>query len=197
MISLIVIRVCFLFQVFSFILFWNSMCKVMCVCLWVCMCVYMIRFKQTILIAVNSPVCYIWIVNGRTDSNTYFLSRVSFFVFQNNMFKDVCTRECARVCVCVAVNSYGSYIWIVNDITDSNICINTSFKKKKKVCFLLSDFRIVCVRRCVCLCVAVNSHGCYIWIVNDITDSNFSLFSVSVFVLSVILFQNSMCKEVC
>ena len=49
----------------------------------------------------------------------------------------------------------------------------------------------------VCLCVAVNSHGCYIWIVNDITDSNFSLFSVSVFVLSVILFQNSMCKEVC
>ncbi len=69
--------------------------------------------------------------------------------------------------------------------------------KKKKVCFLLFDFRIVCVRRCVCLCVAVNSHGCYIWIVNDITDSNFSLFSVSVFVLSVILFQNSMCKEVC
>ena len=152
MISLIVIRVCFLFQVFSFILFWNSMCKVMCVCLWVCMCVYMIRFKQTILIAVNSPVCYIWIVNGRTDSNTYFLSRVSFFVFQNNMFKDVCTRECACVCVCVAVNSYGSYIWIVNDITDSNICINTSFKKKKSLFPFIRFQDNMCQEVCVSLC---------------------------------------------
>ena len=29
---------------------------------------------------------------------------------------------------------------------------------------------IVCVRRCVC--VAVISHACYIWIVHDITDFN-------------------------
>ena len=34
MISLIVIHVCFLLQVFSFILFWYSMCKV-CVCKYV------------------------------------------------------------------------------------------------------------------------------------------------------------------
>ena len=33
------------------------------------------------------------------------------------------------------------------------------------------------------VCVAVNSHACYIWIVNDITDSNTSLFYVSVFLL--------------
>ena len=26
----------------------------------------------------------------------------------------------ARVCVCVAVNNYGCYIWIVNDLTDWN-----------------------------------------------------------------------------
>ena len=34
---------------------------------------------------------------------------------------------------------------------------------------------------CVCLCVAVNSHACYIWIVNDSTDCNTCLFSVSDF----------------
>ena len=33
----------------------------------------------------------------------------------------------------------------------------------------------------MCLCVAVNSHACYIWIVNDITDCNTCLFSVLVF----------------
>ena len=43
----------------------------------------------------------------------------------------------------------------------------------------------------VCVCVAVNSHASYRWIVNDITDCN-SLFSVSVF-----LFWSSMCKVVC
>ena len=31
------------------------------------------------------------------------------------------------------------------------------------------------------MCVAVNSYACCIWIVNDITDSNNSLFSVSGF----------------
>ena len=49
---------------------------------------------------------------------------------------------------------------------------------------------------CVCVCVAVNSHGCYIWIVNDITDSDTCLFSVSGF-FSVLLFQKSICKEMC
>ena len=51
---------------------------------------------------------------------------------------------------------------------------------------------MMCV--CVCLCVAVNSHACYIWIVNDITDSN-ACFVFQVF--SVILFHKSMCKEMC
>ena len=36
----------------------------------------------------------------------------------------ICQRMCvyvsARVRVCVAVNSYGCYIWIVNDLTDCN-----------------------------------------------------------------------------
>ena len=31
--------------------------------------------------------------------------------------------------------------------------------------------------------IAVSSHGCYIWIVNDITDCNTCLFSVSGFLL--------------
>ena len=47
---------------------------------------------------------------------------------------------------------------------------------------------------CVCVCVAVNSHASYRWIVNDITDCNSCLFSVSVFVF---LFWSSMCKVVC
>ena len=34
---------------------------------------------------------------------------------------------------------------------------------------------------CVCVCVAINSYACCIWIVNDITDSNTCLFSVSGF----------------
>ena len=42
----------------------------------------------------------------------------------------------------------------------------------------------------------MNSPACYIWIVNDITDSNTCLFSVSVFFVCV-LFWNSMCKVVC
>ena len=40
--------------------------------------------------------------------------------------------------------------------------------------------------QCVCLCVAVNSPACHIWIVcvgNDITDCNTILFSVSGFCL--------------
>ena len=47
MISFIVKRVCFVIQFFfSFILIWNSMCRVLCVFVraCVCMCVYMITF---------------------------------------------------------------------------------------------------------------------------------------------------------
>ncbi len=81
----------------------------------------------------------------------------------------MCVHVMAGVCVCLAVNSPGCYIWIVNDLTDCNTW----------VCFFKFYFGIVCVRRCVC--VAVNSYACCIWIVNDITDSNNSLFSVSGF----------------
>ncbi len=50
-------------------------------------------------------------------------------------------------CVCVAGNSYGCYIWIVNYLTDCNtFCFF-------KVCILLFYFGIVCVRRCVCVSV--------------------------------------------
>ena len=41
MVGLILILV-FCFRVFSFVLFWNSMCKVVCMCERVCVCVYMI-----------------------------------------------------------------------------------------------------------------------------------------------------------
>ena len=34
----------------------------------------------------------------------------------------------------------------------------------------------VCVRVFVCVYVAVNSHACYRWIVNDITDCNSLVF---------------------
>ena len=33
-------------------------------------------------------------------------------------------------------------------------------------------FVYVSARVCVCVCVAVNNYGCYIWIVNDLTDWN-------------------------
>ena len=46
----------------------------------------------------------------------------------------------------------------------------------------------------VYVCVAVNSHACYRWIVKDITDCNSCLFSVSVFVF---LFWSCVCKVVC
>ena len=72
------------------------------------------------------------------------------------------------------------YIWIVNDVTDCNTCLFSV-----SGLFLSFYFEIVCVRRCVCLCVrvAVNSRACYIWIVNDITDSNICFFSLSVIYL--------------
>ena len=51
----------------------------------------------------------------------------------------------------------------------------------------------VYVSVCVFVCVAVNSHACCRWIVNDITDCNSCLFSVSV---CVFLFWLCMCKVV-
>ena len=51
-----------------------------------------------------------------------------------------------------------------------------------------------CVRAFVCVCVGVNSHACYRWIVNDITDCNSCLFFVSV---CVFLFWSCMCRVVC
>ena len=65
---------------FCFILFWNSMCKDVCiyvcvsVCLCVCVCVWL-------LIADNSQSCYIWIENDITDFNTCFFSVSLFFFF--------------------------------------------------------------------------------------------------------------------
>ena len=38
---------------------------------------------------------------------------------------------------------------------------------------------------CLCVCVAVNSHACYRWIGNDITECNRCLFSISGFVFLV------------
>ena len=35
----------------------------------------------------------------------------------------------------------------------------------------------MCKEFCICVCVAVNSPACYIWIINDI-DPNTCLFSV-------------------
>ena len=52
-----------------------------------------------------------------------------------------------------------------------------------KVRFLLLYFGIVCVGGWWGVCVDVNSHACYIWIVNDITDCNTCLFSVAGFFL--------------
>ena len=80
------------------------------------------------------------------------------------------------MCLCVAVDSHACYIWIVNDITDSNTCFFSVAGF-----FLFFCFRKVCVRKCVCRCVsvcvsAVNSPACYIWIVNDITDASTCLF---------------------
>ena len=55
-------------------------------------------------------------------------------------------------------------------------------------------FVFECVHACVCVCVGVNSHACYRWSVNDITDCNSCLFSVSVWVF---LLSSCMCKVVC
>ena len=62
-------------------------------------------------------------------------------------------------------------------------------------CFILFQHSMcVYVSECLCVSVAVNSHACYIWIVNNITDCNSCLFSVSV---CVFLFWSCVCKVVC
>ena len=65
------------------------MCKEMCVymCVSVCVC-----------LAVNSPACYIWIVNI-TDFNTCLFSVSGFCLLF--YFGIVCVRWCVRDCVCV------------------------------------------------------------------------------------------------
>ena len=61
--------------------------------------------------------------------------------------------------LCVAVNSHASFIWIVNDITDTNACLFSL-----SVFFLFLYLRIVCVSRCVCqfvyVCVYVTVESC-------------------------------------
>ena len=57
----------------------------------------------------------------------------------------------------------------------------------------------MCLHACVCMfvCVGVNSHACYRWIVNDITDCNSCFvfcFSVSISVLYV---SGGLCMFVC
>ena len=47
----------------------------------------------------------------------------------------------------------------------------------------------------MCVCVAVYSHACCIWIVNDITVSNTCLFSVSGFLL--LLYLGIVCVRRC
>ena len=61
MILLIPILVSFLFQVFSVILYQKDLCKEVCV-------------SQCVCFTVNSPACYIWIVDDMTDSNTCLFS---------------------------------------------------------------------------------------------------------------------------
>ena len=57
----------------------------------------------------------------------------------------------------------------------------------------------VCVRVFVCVCVAVNSHAFYRWIVNDITDCNSCLFlCLSVCLSIVVLYvSDGLCMFVC
>ena len=45
----------------------------------------------------------------------------------------------------------------------------------------------------VCVCVAVNSHACCIWIVNDITDCNSCLFFFSFFFSPLLLHFGMVC----
>ena len=66
------------------------MCKEVCVCASVCVCV------------VNSHACCIWIVNDINDSNTCLFS-VSVFLL-SLYFGIVCVRRCVCMCKCVCLS---------------------------------------------------------------------------------------------
>ena len=89
-----------------------------------------------VCVAVNSPACYIWIVNDITYCKTclFYVSGL----FELFCFRIVCVRMC--LCVCVAVNSHASYRWIVNDITDCNSLFSVSV-----FLFWSSMCKVVCV----------------------------------------------------
>ena len=76
---------------------------------------------------------------------------------------------------------------MVNDITDCKTCLFYV-----SGLFVLFCFSIVCVYMCLsvclCVCVGVNFHDCYRWIVNNITDCNSCLFSVSVCLSILVLY---------
>ena len=62
----------------------------------------------------------------------------------------------------------------------------------------------MCVCVCVCVCmsvwlfIAVTSHVCNIWIANDMTDSNTSLFSKSFFFyFGIVCVYMCLCQSVC
>ena len=128
------------------------MCEYVCVCKY--LCVYMITLEQNVLIAANSPACYIWIVSDITNCYTcLFSASVIFLLF---LFGIVCARMCVSVCVCAAVNGHACYIWIGNDITNSNTCLfSVSFFPPSFIPFSISMCKQVCVSQCVYVCVSV------------------------------------------
>ena len=54
---------------------------------------------------------------------------------------------------------------------------------------------------CVSVCVAVNSHACSIWIVNDITDTNacflFQFFLLFFLYFRIVCVSRCVCQFVC
>ena len=53
----------------------------------------------------------------------------------------------------------------------------------------------VCLCECACVCVAVNIDGCYIWIVNDLTDWNTFFFKVHflLFYIGIVFVSRGVC----
>ena len=96
---------------------------------------------------------------------------------------------CLSVCLSILVLYVSDGLC---DITDCKTCLFYV-----SGLFVLFCFRIVCVYvfkyMRVCVRVQLLSRACYRWIVNDITDCNSCLFSVSV---CVVLFYSCMCKVV-
>ena len=67
------------------------------------MCVY-VCLSVCVCLAVNSPACYIWIVNDITDFNTCLFSVSGFCLLF--YFGIVCVRWCVRDYVCVCLHDY-------------------------------------------------------------------------------------------